>query len=146
MIVIDATDMLVGRFATKVAKMALLGEEVVIVNCEMAYISGSPLQIKDKYQNAKHRGAPLVGPYISRSPDKLVRRSVRGMLPHRQGKGRDAFKRIMTYIGVPTEFKDSKMISYEDAKVSKLPNLKYISMQEISRHLGSKRLGEVRND
>ena len=138
MIVIDANEMILGRMSTKVAKMALLGEEVIIVNCEKAYISGKPARIKDRYQQRRDRGAPLFGPYISRSPDRLMRRTIRGMLPHKQGKGLDAYKRVMTYVGVPEKYKDVKAISFEDCMISKLPTLKFITLNDISKHIGSK--------
>jgi len=51
------------------------------------------------------------------------------MLPdHRQGRGRDAFKRIMCYNGIPSEFKNSKMIS-----LNKEEKKKYIQVKEISK-------------
>lgn len=142
MIVVDAKDMILGRMATKIAKMALLGEEIVVVNCEKAYISGSPVDVKKKYDQRRARGVPLKGPYVSRSPDRIVRRAIRGMLPHRQEKGREAYERVMTYIGVPAKYKDVKAVSFSDVAISKLPTLKMVSVKEVSRHIGSKHLGE----
>lgn len=140
--VIDASQMLLGRFATRAAKMALLGEEVIIVNCEKAYVSGNKVGVKDHYKQRQDRGVPLKGPYITRSPDRLVRRTVRGMLPHRQEKGRQAYERVMTYLGVPEQFKNEQKITFEDCHVSKLPHLKYVSLQDIAKHIGSSHLGE----
>lgn len=142
MILIDATEMILGRMSTRAAKMALLGEEVIIINCEKAYISGKPALVKDEFQIRRDRGAPLFGPYISRSPDRLLRRTIRGMLPYKQEKGLKAYKRIITFIGVPEKYKDVKAISFDDCKISKLPNLKFVSLQNISRHIGSKHFGE----
>ena len=37
--IIDATELIVGRFATVAAKKALLGERIDIINCEKAIIT-----------------------------------------------------------------------------------------------------------
>lgn len=140
--VIDAKDLLLGRFATRVAKMALLGEEIVIVNCEKAYVSGDKVQVKAKYKQVDDRGIPLKGPFLNKSPDRLVRRAIRGMLPYKQQKGRQAYERVMTYVGVPSQYEEEEKISFEEASVTKLPNLKFVSMKEVSKHLGSNVLGD----
>ena len=41
MIIYDASDLIVGRLSSKVAKDALLGKEIVVVNCENSILSGS---------------------------------------------------------------------------------------------------------
>ena len=38
---IDASDTILGRLASYVAKRALEGEEVIIVNCEKCIVSGN---------------------------------------------------------------------------------------------------------
>ena len=39
--IIDATDLIVGRMGAFAAKKVLLGEKIDIVNCEKAAVSGS---------------------------------------------------------------------------------------------------------
>jgi large subunit ribosomal protein L13 len=136
--ILDATDLLVGRFATVLAKRALLGEDIQVVNCEKACISGARRTTIDKYKTARRRGAPLQGPYYPRRPDMVVRRMIRGMLPHKQPKGSVAFKRVMCHIGVPESMKDKKFESIKEAHVSRLPNMKFITIGEICRELGAK--------
>lgn len=136
--ILDATDLIVGRFATVLAKRALLGEEIVVVNCEKAVISGSRTNVIGKYLNWTKRGIPLKGPYFPRRPDMMVRRMIRGMLPHKQPKGITAFKRVMCYIGVPENLKDKKFETVREAQVGKLPNLKYVTIGEISKQIGGK--------
>jgi large subunit ribosomal protein L13 len=140
--IIDATNSIVGRIATVAAKQALLGEDIVIVNCEKAYITGGKKFITDDYLRKRKQGTWATGPFYHRQPDRLVRRIIRGMLPHKQEKGKSAFNRIMCYIGVPEEFKNQKFEVIENAQISKVPNLKYISIGEISKSLGAKRTGE----
>ena len=140
--IIDATNSIVGRIATVAAKQALLGEEMIIVNCEKAYITGGKKYVINDYLRKRKQGTWATGPFYHRQPDRLVRRIIRGMLPHKQEKGKSAFKRIMCYMGVPEEFKNQKMTIIENAQISHVPNLKYISIGEISRLLGAKRTGE----
>lgn len=139
MIVIDATDLIVGRFATIAAKKALLGETITIVNCQDAVISGDKKKLFERYLYVvKTRGTHAKGPFYHRQPDRLVRRIIRGMLPHRQAKGKEAFKRIMCYIGVPPEFAQQERLSIEAAHIRKLPTLKYSYMKDLCKFLGGK--------
>jgi large subunit ribosomal protein L13 len=138
--IIDATNLIVGRMAAKAAKLALLGERVDIVNCEKAIITGSRRNVIEKYKRKRDLGhSPFKGPYIIRSPDRIVKRIIRGMLPYKKERGERAFKRIKCHVGVPDEFENEKMIAtIKEANVSKLPNLKYITIEEVSKEMGAK--------
>lgn len=134
--IIDASDMILGRLATYVAKKALLGEKVDIVNCEKAVITGNKKSIFEKYKQRNERGPrPTKGPFIPKMPDRFVRRCIRGMLPYKQEKGLKAFKRVMCYIGMPDEFKDKKIEIIQECNVSKVPSLKYVYIDEICRSM-----------
>ena len=133
--IIDATDLILGRFAAVAAKKALLGEKVDIVNCENAIVSGSRQNILAKYHQKRERRT-IMGPYFPRTPDRLVRRTIRGMLPHKTAKGRDAFKRVMCYLGVPENLKNEKKETINEANVSKLPVLKFMTVGEICEQIG----------
>ena len=108
MIIIDAKDLIVGRFATFAAKQALLGNEIAIVNCEKAYLTGTPTHVLSEFRRKRVQGTWATGPFYHRQPDRLVRRMIRGMLPHKQEKGKSAYQRIMCYIGVPSDFKNRR--------------------------------------
>lgn len=136
--IVDATDLVLGRMATRVAKAALLGEKVDVVNCEKVIITGSRRPIIERYFAKRNRGEPNRGPYQYRMPDRFVRRAIRGMIPYKKEKGKKAFKGIMCHIGVPDKFKDQKMETFEEANIKKLKNTKYITVLEISRELGAK--------
>ncbi len=140
--IIDATNSIVGRIATVAAKQALLGEQIVVVNCEKAYITGRKKFVTDDYRRKRKQGTWATGPFYHRQPDRLVRRIIRGMLPHKQERGKSAYQRIMCYMGVPEEFKTQKVTVIENALIKKVPNLHYISIKEISKLLGAKRTGE----
>jgi len=138
MIIYDATDTIVGRLATKVAKSALLGEKIVIINCEKAIMTGNKENVLQKFKSRRDRGIPLKGPYIHREPEKIVKRIIRGMLPYKTTHGKEALKRIMCYIGIPDEFKDKKYEVLEKDKIAKLSTLNYLTIREISTFLGAK--------
>lgn len=137
--IINAENLVVGRIATISAKKALNGEKIDIVNCEKAILTGSRANIFAKYRRKISLGVPLKGPYFPRRADMMVRRIIRGMLPYKNERGRNAFKRIMCYIGVPDKLKDQKMETIEDANVKKLTNLKYVTIKEVSEHIGAKK-------
>ncbi len=135
MIVIDATNLILGRFATFAAKQALLGQEVRIINAEKAIISGAKAKTIEDTKVRKNRGTPAKGPFIPKVADRFVRRSIRGMLPHRQTKGSEAYERILCYVGTPEEFKDVKPVELKQAEARKLPNLKFTTVSEVIKNL-----------
>jgi large subunit ribosomal protein L13 len=136
--IVDASDLIVGRFATVVAKKSLLGEKIDIVNCDKAVLTGTKANVLAKYQRKRSMGTPAKGPFFPKMPDRFVRRVIRGMLPYKLTKGSDAYKRIMCYIGVPEEFEGKTFETVKEANISKLPNLKYIKVGEICKLLGAK--------
>ncbi len=136
--IIDATDAIIGRMAAYAAKKALNGEKIDIVNCENAVMTGNKEQILSKFKQRRERGVPLKGPYYPKLPDRIVRRTVRGMLPYDKDRGRKAFKRVMCYIGVPDNLKDKKLEKVKGADISKTPSLKYTYLKDISKFLGAK--------
>src|SRR3989344_7897328 len=96
--------MVLGRLAARVAKDALMGEEVKVVNCEKVIISGSQTLTYALAKQKRDRGGhPMRRQTHSRLPERWVRRSIRGMLPWKQARGKEAFDRIMCYRGVPAE-------------------------------------------
>jgi len=136
--IINAENLIIGRLATFAAKQALLGEKIDIVNCENAMMTGNKKYILKKYAQKRQMGIPAKGPFIHRTPEKFVKRAVRGMLPYKQEKGRKAFERIKCYKGIPEKFKDKKLEILEKANISKVPNLKYIRIGEICKLMGAK--------
>jgi large subunit ribosomal protein L13 len=126
--VIDGKNAVMGRLASYSVKEALKGEEIAIVNCEQIIITGNREFIEEDMQKRREMiGSGQKGPHISRTSEKIVKRAIRGMLPdHREGRGRDAFKRIKCYVGIPPEFKDSKKISFNNED-----KLKYIKVKDL---------------
>lgn len=137
--IIDATDLILGRMAVKAAKLALLGEKIDIVNCEKAVITGNKRNVIEKYKKKREIGrSPFKGPFYPKASDRLVKRVIRGMLPYKKDKGEKAFKRIKCYVGVPKEFEKQTAATIKEANISKLTNLKYVRVGVISKEIGAK--------
>lgn len=137
--IIDAKDSILGRVAVVAAKKALLGETVNIVNCEHVLITGKKANTIAEYKHRIFvRGTPRKGPHITKQSDRLVRRTVRGMLPFKKTRGREAFKRVMCYIGVPDKFANQKLEKLALADISKLTVLRYIYLKDLVKELGGK--------
>ena len=135
MTVIDVQNAIVGRFSTVVAKRALLGEKIDLVNCEKAIITGDKVNVYKKYKQRDDMGTPLKGPFFPKMPDRFVRRIIRGMLPYKQEKGKNAFKRVMCYIGIPENLKNEKLETIQQANISKSKTFKYTFIGDLCKHL-----------
>lgn len=138
-IVVDGTDNLAGRLSSNVAKMLLKGNRVIVVNCEKIMISGSKSNIVKNYKNFLEVASilhPEHGPYHPRRPDTMIERMVRGMLPRKKPSGQAALKRLRTYIGVPSQFRSSKKIILDKAKITR-SSANYTTMAELAREVGS---------
>ncbi|MCX8158546.1 MAG: 50S ribosomal protein L13 [Candidatus Diapherotrites archaeon] len=140
MVVIDAKDLVLGRMCSVVAKRALKGEDIKIVNSEKCVIIGGRQTIFNKYKTRKDmktKGNPIKGgPKYPKMPHLIVKRAIRGMLPYKKETGRKALKRIKVYIGIPNELKDSKFETIEEAKAPLNKSAVYI--EEISKRLGAR--------
>jgi len=132
---VNAEGLIVGRMCSKVAKRLLNGEQVIVVNAEKAVFSGKK---KSKVAEAKQFlevGAPMRGPFHYRRPDRYLRKTVRGMLPFKQPKGKNAYKRLKVYMGIPTELKDQQMITFEEASSTNLKG-PHFTLAEMAREIG----------
>jgi len=133
-IIIDAEGATLGRLCTNVAKSLLNGEEIAIINTEKAIISGKKSMIKERYKQKKEVGTYRKGPFFPRMPDRIVKRTVRGMIPYQTPHGREAFKRLKCYIGIPKEFEDKK---FERIKFAEKKPIDFITIMELSKSLGA---------
>ncbi len=133
--VYDGEGKILGRLASEVAQEILDGEEIRIVNAEKIFITGEKQNILDKYKTKRARGKQMNGPNFPRRPEKIFRRTVRGMVPHREPRGRKAFKRLYAYIGTPSEFEDEEII---DPDVKDSTGKLGLTLGEVSEHLGAK--------
>ena len=129
---------MLGRVSSIAAKKALLGYTVEVINCEEAVVSGRKLNILAHYERRLDRKAPNKGPFLYRRPDMFVRRTIRGMLPFKRSRGREAYKNVICHVGVPPELKDSKAVVFEDTKMEKLKTADTLKLKEICGRIGAR--------
>jgi len=134
-IIVDAKGLILGRMASIIAKRLLQGESIIVLNAEKAAISGKRLQIVQEAKTFLEVGHPRKGPFHPRRPDRIVRRTVRGMLPWRKPKGRQAYKRLKVYLGAPKEFDGKEIQTILDASAEKLKS-PYITVGELAKEIG----------
>lgn len=133
--VIDAEGLVLGRMCSVVAKSLLNGEEITIVNCEKALVSGNRTSIMEEYERSRNMGKVRKGPFFPRMPDRIMRRTISRMMQHRMPKGKAAMARLTIHIGVPFKLKDGKFESVDVAKKTSLK--KYLTLGDIARELGA---------
>jgi large subunit ribosomal protein L13 len=134
--IIDASECIMGRLASSVAKSLLNGEEVHIINAENAVISGTKDMVFGEYISKRNLNHPRKGPYYPRMPHLMLKRAVRGMIPYQKPKGREAFKRLKVDVGTPLALQKEKAETIENAKMN--DSTKYIRLGDVSKNLGAK--------
>jgi len=132
---VNAEGLIVGRLCSKVAKRLLNGEQVIILNAEKAVFSGKK---KSKVAEAHvflEVGAPQRGPFHYRRPDRFLRKTVRGMLPFKQPKGKAAYKRLKVFMGVPRDLQGQEMITFTEASSVNLRG-PHFTLGELASEIG----------
>jgi len=140
-VVIDAEGLILGRMASFIAKRLLQGETIIIVNAEKAAISGKRLSRVREAKTFLEVGHPRRGPYHPRRPDRIVRRTIRGMLPWKKPKGQQAYKRLKVFLGIPQELKDKEAQTIPEASAERL-KCPYITVGELAKEIGWTPTGE----
>ncbi len=139
--VYDATDVVMGRLASKIASQLLkshqsgTNDKAIIINVENAIISGAKDRIIRDYKARYELNHPRKGPFYPRMPDRIFRRSIRGMLPYqKKSSGRSALKAVRCEIGCPSHLEGDLPENHVVGDIS-----------EIKRDLPERfmRLGEV---
>lgn len=138
--IIDGEGLILGRLASNVSKMLLNGENVVVLNAEKIIISGTKEWAYAKYKQRLDRASisnpRKMGPKYPRRPDDIFRRTVRGMLPYRKTSGREAFKGLKVFVGVPTEYEGAEIFKVQEAEPKNIK--KSIELGKVSKLLGAK--------
>lgn len=133
--VVNGEGLILGRMCSKIAKRLLNGEEIIVVNAEKIIISGKKKSKVAEAHKFLEVGAPERGPFHSRRPDRIVCKTVRGMVPWRQPKGKLAYKRLKVFLGVPEELKDQKMETIDQANAAKLTG-PHFTLGELAIEIG----------
>ena len=111
--VVDATDVTLGRLATRVARVLEgkhkatwtsnldSGDHVIVLNAARVSVSAAKLETKNYM---RHSGYPQglkaesLGKLLARRPEEVVRRAVKGMLP-RTKLGAQQLRKLKIYAG-----------------------------------------------
>ena len=111
--VIDATDMPLGRLASKVAHMLRgkhkaiftphidCGDYIIITNASKVKLTGNKLNKKMYYNHSGYTGGLRVrvaSEMVEKYPVEMVERAVKGMLPHNR-LGNAMYKKLFVYEG-----------------------------------------------
>jgi large subunit ribosomal protein L13 len=112
-VVIDATDQVLGRLGSKVAKLLRgkykpnftphvdCGDNVIIINAEKVKLTGNKWGDRNFFYHSGYPGGQKeVTPaeLFAKSPIKLVERTVKGMLPKTR-LGRQLYRNLYVYVG-----------------------------------------------
>ena len=135
-VVVDASGLVLGRAASLIAKRLLGGETIVVVNAEKSVVTGNRSMVISEFTAARAQGSVRSGPHYPRFPDRIFRRTVRGMLPHLKTRGKVAFERLHVFIGVPSGLSGHSPVTLETAKAR--PALRPpTTLAEVSTLLGA---------
>ena len=111
--VLDATDLPLGRVATKAAHMLRgkhkvtftphvdCGDYIIITNASKVKLTGNKLNDKMYYNHSGYTGGLRernAAEMIEKYPVEMVERAVKGMLPHNR-LGRQMAKKLFVYAG-----------------------------------------------
>ncbi|MFD1515468.1 50S ribosomal protein L13 [Halomarina rubra] len=133
-VVVDARDCILGRVSSEVAQRVMDGERVAVVNAEQAIITGDEEDVLSVYRKRVEVGSDQ-GPYYPRRPDRLFKRAIRGMVPYKTPRGREAFENVRTYVGNPYE--DQEAVILDGTSLDRLSNIKFVTLGEISDQIGA---------
>jgi len=111
--VIDATDQVLGRLATRVAGLLMgkhkpifsrnldVGDYVVIINAEKVRVTGDKAKQKVYYRHSGYPGGLKSITYdklMQTNPTRIIEHAVKGMLPHTR-LGANMMKKLKVYVG-----------------------------------------------
>ena len=136
--VIDGEGLILGRLSSMVAKRLLDGEFIELVNAEKIVVSGAKKMIIEREKEFLGVGGHEKGPVHYRQPHRIVRKTIRGMLPHRKAHGREAFRRLKVHIGVPEEFEAAEKETIEKIQ-ARILGKRYVTIGEIAENIGWKK-------
>jgi large subunit ribosomal protein L13 len=111
--VVDATDQVLGRLASRVAKVLRgkhrptysphldLGDSVIVLNAGKIRLTGDKIEQKMYFSHSGYPGGAKFMPLkvlIEKDPAEVIRMAVHGMLP-KSALGRDLIKKLRIYEG-----------------------------------------------
>jgi large subunit ribosomal protein L13 len=110
---VDADGQTLGRLATQIATWLKgkhlptyaehmdMGDFVVVVNASRIHVTGNKLQQRMYYRHSTYPGGlktTALGDVLAKHPDRVIKHTVRGMLPH-NALGRKMLSKLKIYAG-----------------------------------------------
>ena len=130
--VIDASDVVLGRLASHAATLLRgkhkpifaphvdTGDFVIVVNAEKVALSGRKLEQKQAYRHSGYPGglrSMTYGELMSRHPERVIEKAVRGMLP-KNSLGRSMLRKLKVYAGPDHPHQAQKPVPFEIKQVA----------------------------
>lgn len=131
--IINAENSIIGRLSSIIAKRLLNGEKIIIVNADKGLISGGGDFIAAKYfqrWRIKTKSNPMKGPFHPRETDKILKRTIRGMLPYHKSRGKAAYHRLVVYKDFPEKLRDNEIEIIPESQTIN-PKASYISLGKL---------------
>ncbi|MFE1645838.1 50S ribosomal protein L13 [Microbacterium sp. P01] len=112
-LIIDATDVVLGRLASHAATLLRgkhkatfaphmdMGDFVIIINAEKVALTGQKLEKKKAYRHSGYPGglkSITYSDFLAKNPERAVEKAVRGMLP-KNSIGAQQLKKLKVYRG-----------------------------------------------
>jgi len=112
-LVIDATDVVLGRLASQAAALLRgkhkttfaphmdMGDHVIIINAAKVVMAAQKAAQKRAYRHSGYPGGLSSVSYtelLEKNPERAVEKAIRGMLP-KNSLGRDQFRKLKVYAG-----------------------------------------------
>lgn len=137
---VDASGQIVGRMCSKIAKILLGGDSVVVVHADKALFSGHRSNVMGDFFDRLAIASvvhPKHGPFHPRTPDRILTRTIRGMIPRTKSSGEAAMRRLRVYTDIPKGMEKIDFTSFEEAKATK-PLAYYVPLGEVAQRIGWK--------
>jgi large subunit ribosomal protein L13 len=131
-LVIDATDVVLGRLASQTAKLLRgkhkpifaphmdTGDFVIIVNASKVALTGNKREGKFAHRHSGYPGGLTSTPYgelLAKRPERVVEKAIKGMLPHTT-LGRQMASKLKVYAGPEHPHQAQSPVPYEITQVA----------------------------
>lgn len=111
--VVDATDKILGRLASKIACRLRgkhkatytphvdVGDFIVVTNAKKVLVTGKKVENKTYYHHSRYPGGLKAARFeelLEKHPERIIKLAVKGMLP-KNSLGRAMFRKLKVYAG-----------------------------------------------
>ena len=125
-LLVDATGKPLGRLAAEVAKLLRgkhkptftphvdTGDHVIVINADKVVLTGNKAEERIYWHSQYPGGLKSVtrGSMLEKRPDRLVERTIKGMLPHNK-LGAQMYRKLKVYAGAAHPHEAQKPQAYE---------------------------------